>query len=384
MKLAFISGLCVKHDAISASVYDSISVLRRDPANDVRLYAYSCDFANVPFKRVESVADIMLDRFFQDADLVILHFGVFNPLFNVIFLLRDRTPTIVWFHNITPKAFVAPQHHEIIDRSFGQVANMNWASHVVCDSDTNLRVLLDHGVEASATVIPLSVAGLEALLARKPSHGDRRLRLLFIGRFVRSKGCDDLVDGCIAAARRLPGIEIQIDIVGNSRFAEPAILARLRGLATSWPADLPSNLSFRLHESLDEESKVALLKAADLFVLPTYHEGFCVTIVEAITFGCRVVAYANSNVPAITRGMGTLVETGDVRALSDAIVERVEEVASAQWIESGYRAYAAICVEYAKDFSLERLATDMHRMVKRFARHPSASRESERDDLRAA
>ena len=95
------------------------------------------------------------------------------------------------------------------------------------------------------------------------------------------------------------------------------------------------------HGDASETEKWRLLGEADIFVLPTHHEGFCVPIVEALVSGCRVIAYDNSNVTSISGGLGTLVLTGDVRALSDAIARTVGDVSSAAWVsDGGYGTYA--------------------------------------------
>ena len=96
---------------------------------------------------------------------------------------------------------------------------------------------------------------------------------------------------------------------------------------------------------------MAALGRGDIFVLPTHHEGFCVPILEALVSGCRVIAYDNSNVTSISGGLGTLVLTGDVRALSDAIARTVGDVSSAAWVsDGGYGTYANH-VDIAQQFS---------------------------------
>ena len=92
-----------------------------------------------------------------------------------------------------------------------------------------------------------------------------------------------------------------------------------------------------------DEHKTKVLRDADLFVLPTYHEGFCVPILEAIAAGCRVITYDNSNTARVGGDLTTLVPTGDRVRLAAAIETAAAEVRSAVWQAtgpSGYRAYA--------------------------------------------
>jgi glycosyltransferase involved in cell wall biosynthesis len=60
---------------------------------------------------------------------------------------------------------------------------------------------------------------------------------------------------------------------------------------------------------------------ADVLVIPSYHEGFCVPVVEAFASGAYVVAYDSSNLPNVVAGLGSLVPTGDVGALSTVLVD---------------------------------------------------------------
>ena len=55
-----------------------------------------------------------------------------------------------------------------------------------------------------------------------------------------------------------------------------------------------------------------LPRDAGVFVLPTRHEGFCVPIVEALAAGCKVIACDNSNTPAVTGGLASLVSLVNV------------------------------------------------------------------------
>ncbi|OYV45323.1 MAG: hypothetical protein B7X10_05930 [Burkholderiales bacterium 21-58-4] len=82
MKISYINGICYRNDAISNSIRDEISWLSKD--NDVRLYAYDCNFEDLPYTKVRAERDVIFDPHFQSSDLVVFHFGIFYPLFNLL------------------------------------------------------------------------------------------------------------------------------------------------------------------------------------------------------------------------------------------------------------------------------------------------------------
>lgn len=319
MKIAYVNSICHRYDAISNAIRDEIGWLI-DVGHDVRLFTYSCDFEDVPHTRVERETDVAFDPFFQGCDLAVFHFGVYYPLFNLIPVVPLRAKRIVVFHNITPKTCLPASSHDLIDKSFAQVSNIAFADHVVCVSETNLAVLQDTGVTSSASVLPLAVHSKLQAPVSKPSFADGVLRALFIGRLVQSKGPLDFLHALESMLRRTPKLKVQTDIVTNLDFSDPNVVDAVNARIKELDREFYPRLSIELRANVEEDVKQELLANADLFVLPTHHEGFCVPILEALASGCQVIAYDNSNTPAVSGGLATLVPTGDRIALGEAML----------------------------------------------------------------
>ncbi|NHZ96450.1 glycosyltransferase family 4 protein [Massilia sp. CCM 8734] len=349
MKISVIHGICVRNDAISNAIADNIGSLL-EAGHEVVLFTYACEHA-VPHRLVRDATDIMIDTHFQASDAVIFHFGIFYPLFDLILLVPERVRRLVVFHNITPKQFVGAEHHATIDKSFAQMGNMMFADHVACDSASNLAVLRAARVTTPASVLPLAVHGQAQPCAAKPGHADGVLRLVFIGRLVRSKGVADLLDAVARCLRADSGARIALDLVANLGFSDPALVEQVRSAADAWPRLYGARVSLRLHGDAPDAVKQRLLFDGDVFVLPTYHEGFCVPIVEALSAGCRVVCYDNSNTPAIAGGLARLVPTGDVALLAQAIGAELALAGSPAWRQDGFAHFAAQAWRYAHTFA---------------------------------
>ena len=280
------------------------------------------------------------------------HFGIWSPLFDLLAIIKDgKQKKLVVFHNVTPKDVADAEAHATIDKSLTQMRHIRYADHVICDSAVNLQVLRDAGIETPATVLPLAVPVEHGVPPSKPSFADGILRLAFLGRFVKSKGPQDLLAAVETLLAQRPEGRIRLDLVGNKSFSDQVLLAEIEQQAKTLVSGAQGRLAIEFHYGASEDVKQRVLREADIFTLPTYHEGFCVPIVEALSQGDRVITYDNSNTPSICNGLGRLVVTGDVDAFARALVEAAEDVLSDPWRQDGYRAYAATAGHYTAGFA---------------------------------
>ena len=353
MKIAYLNSICQKYDAISNAIREEIGWLRA-AGHEVRLFAYACEFDDVPCTIVNRESDVVFDPYFQQCDMAVFHFGVFYPLFNVMLVAPQGARRIVVFHNITPKHVLPAASHNLIDRSFVQMANLAFADHVVCVSATNQGVLREAGITTPVTVLPLAVHTQLQAPEAKPSFADGIVRIAFVGRLVQSKGPLDLLDTAARLLTRDKRLRLRLDLVANLGFSDQDVVSAVRARLETLGQQFGARLDARLHGNAPEELKQQVLTDADLFVLPTHHEGFCVPILEALASGCRVVCYDNSNTPAVSGGLSALVPTGDVAALAAATGAEVERVLGQPWRSGGeYQDAVARARTHLANFSVE-------------------------------
>jgi glycosyltransferase involved in cell wall biosynthesis len=103
------------------------------------------------------------------------------------------------------------------------------------------------------------------------------------------------------------------------------------------------------------ESKKQVLQDADIFVLPSYSEGFSFAILEALAYGLPVVTTNVGALPEIiTDGKnGFVIEPGDYEALSEKIVQLIDD-------ENLRKEMAQRNLEKAaREFTVERVAKDL-------------------------
>jgi len=375
VKISFINGICLSNDAISNAVREEVAWLKEQ--HDVRLYVYACDDPALSAHIVNDVGDIAFDAHFQSSDLVIFHFGVFYPLFNLLAATPKHARRMVVFHNITPKEFVAPSSHHLIDQSFAQMANMDFADHVVCVSQTNLDVLRDAGIGTPATILPLPLRKRPMLPSSKPSFQDGVLRFAFLGRFVRSKGPSELLVALGDVLRKRPALRVQLDLVGSLTFSDEKIIEEMKALTLAIEKRFGSRVQVTLRANASEQEKNDCLARADIFVLPSYHEGFCVPILEALASGCRVVSYDNSNIPHISGGLATLVPSGDKEQLAAAMCATADACAAPAWrggADDSYVQYSLRAAAYVAQFDPHSAKRRYLHLIRRLAPIPVRNR----------
>jgi len=140
------------------------------------------------------------------------------------------------------------------------------------------------------------------------------LRLIYVGRVVEEKGLLELADAMAMLVGE--GTEVRLDVVGepddaafatqlDRRIRELGLAGRVRLLGY-----VPSG--GRLFEHL---------RNADLFVLPSHHEGFPHALIEAMAAGLPVVATRVGGIPGLLSHERhiVLVEPHSPRALADGI-----------------------------------------------------------------
>jgi glycosyltransferase involved in cell wall biosynthesis len=102
--------------------------------------------------------------------------------------------------------------------------------------------------------------------------------------------------------------------------------------------------------AVSDAALAAALAEADAFVLPSRHEGFGVTVLEAMTAGVPVVANEAGALPEVVGDGGLLIDAEDPYALADAAARVVGEaqLRTALAAAAGRR-IAALSLESAGD-----------------------------------
>lgn len=160
------------------------------------------------------------------------------------------------------------------------------------------------------TVLPWGNIALTAPVAPHPAPADEFV-ILTLSRLSPEKGIERL----LAALPLVTGHKLRIFIAGAPAYMKGRRYERrLRRLASR----LPCPVEFTGH--VTGHAKAALLQRADLFVSPSFHESYGLTIAEAEAAGCPVISHQHHG------ARGEIVDCADPRQLAHAIHRAVARV----------------------------------------------------------
>jgi len=316
--IALYSGIVVPRDAVSRSLVHKLEVLRRliglGAPIDVTVFTQSVDEEEPEFCVVPTVAELLARDEFWAADVHVFEEGMYYDLFNSVFVIPPDRPIMAIEHNSTPAELVAvPWAREAVERSHAQRHNLTLARHVACDSEFNVDMARSVGVpDERISVLHLPPAVTPVTPPRPLATHQGPVRLLYLGRFVSAKGIADMLELADRLIARGDG-RFQVTLAGDPRFSDPELIAAMEAKAASTPDQLEVVLA------PEDAAMAELFERTDALVIPSYHEGYCVPVIEAYGFGRFVIAYDAGNLPTIVAGRGLVVPTGDVDALEEAV-----------------------------------------------------------------
>jgi glycosyltransferase involved in cell wall biosynthesis len=176
---------------------------------------------------------------------------------------------------------------------------------------------------------------------------DDAITVGFVGHFEMRKGVIDFAQAWQHVSRQVPSAHAVI--VGEGRREDDFRAAMGDAPRVHW-------LGFR-------RDVPSIMKALDIFVLPSRFEGFGLVVAEAMAARTACVAYNSSNMPEIVSdGLdGLLVPVGDVAALAAAIVRLCAEDTLRA------RLSAAARQTVVRRFSAERMVTDYLALMEEIA-----------------
>ncbi len=137
-----------------------------------------------------------------------------------------------------------------------------------------------------------------------------RNEFLFLGRLGERKGAYDLVDAVQIAAKRNP--HIKVFMAGDGEIEKVRNLVHEKKLEKN--IDVVGWVGF--------QEKIELLKRSATLVLPSYHEGLPMAVLEGMASGKAVISTKAGAIPeVIEEENGILIEAGDVNALAEALIK---------------------------------------------------------------
>lgn len=147
------------------------------------------------------------------------------------------------------------------------------------------------GRDLATTIRPMIPYTDQDIVANRNYCSKLHYSILFLGRIDREKGLIELIQA--VAKLHASGFSFELHIVGNGDF--------MNELKQAVNASKSSDYVYLDGPVYDEEAKASYYKNADIYILPTYHEGFPRTLYEAMIFGTPIITTFVGGIPALMK-----------------------------------------------------------------------------------
>lgn len=320
-----VSGIRVRHDAISNIMCHQHRALTA-AGWEVELVAHHDDGSGdgVRARTVPNAWVLLRDPAYLAADLVIFHFGIWYDLFNALTLPHPTGAVrVLHFHNVTPPELLAGETRRNAEAGLIQLGLASEVDVVWSDSPHNSEALVRFAEvdPASILTVPPALPDWGPPPPRPEATVGDPVRLVVVGRFAAAKGLDDLLDALAAAGPALTDA-VRVVLAGSPANSDADYLEALRGRVRD--DGLVGTVEI-VTDPTDAEL-LELLCAADVFVSPSHHEGFCVPAAEALASGCRAVVTSAGALPDTVGDAAVVVAPRDPVALAAALADEVDQV----------------------------------------------------------
>jgi glycosyltransferase involved in cell wall biosynthesis len=202
---------------------------------------------------------------------------------------------------------------------------------VVCPSPKTAAAVETYGVSPDRIfVIPPGTAKPERPL--RPRHGPARL-LLCVASLIPRKGHRVLV----TALARIRDLDWQLLCIGSLDRDRRTVRTLRRTISET-------GLGRRITLVGEQPPQVVMhaYQAADVFVLPSFHEGYGMAFAEAMAHGLPIIATDSGAIPeTVPPEARLLVPPGDAAALARALRRVIAQPALASRLAAGSRAAGA-------------------------------------------
>ena len=280
---------------------------------------------------------------------LLYHHSIGTPVADFVWAREE--PLILDYHNITPASFFdewEPFTAALLTKGRNQLRALQERAVLgLADSTFNATELEALRYRQTAVVpILLDLSTFEAGNAAARRRDDATT-WLFVGRLAPNKAQHDVVRA-LAAYRRLHDPHARLVLVGPS--SAPAYDAALRDVID----ELALGDAVEITGAVDDATLAAHYETADVFVVCSDHEGFCVPLLEAMYHRLPVVAYAAGAVAETLGDAGILLETKDAYTIA-AAVHRVmsDKQLQMQLVDAGARRVQAFSIEQSRQLLLD-------------------------------
>lgn len=282
-----------KSDITERMSEEGISLLTLDKQKGLDL--------RVPLRIAKIIKDYRID--IVHSHLMILHYVA--PAVRMC----DNVKLFHTLHSIAVNE-TSNKYARKLNRFFYQHA---WASPIALSKETAKTVEEEYGFEQGTVPWVLNGIDLNRFSCNRSNELHSPVRILHVGRFVPLKRHDLCIKTLSELTSKGYSCELMLVGEGETRQATAALAER---------CGVSRQVSFvGLSSRVDE-----LMSGADIFLLPSDHEGVPMVLAEALASGLPVVTRSVGGIPSmIDDGDSGLLADGDPSSLASAIASLIDD-----------------------------------------------------------
>jgi len=205
------------------------------------------------------------------------------------------------------------------------------ANRIIVNSHFSKEETEHIGISSKKVIVVYPLISKGSSIIKKTSISKTSIiSILFVGVINKRKGVDILCE----AFSQLPRANLRLNLVGNN-----TIWLDYLSLILSY---LKDDKRIIMHGQLSNGDLSVLYKNSNIFVLPSYWEGFGIALVEAMRYGLPIISTNISAIPELihNRRNGILVEPGNVEELRIALRTLIEDTQlREQYSQASYQKY---------------------------------------------
>lgn len=297
-----------RHDAIANAALELRTLLRQAGESEIFSLYYDEHMAAevIPLARYPRHASP------GGADLLVFHSAVGEPYVQAFLMERPERVVLV-YHNITPGSYFRPYdpaYAAVLDNGRAELRELApRVALALAPSAYNAAELEAIGyrrVRVSPLVVDvgrLAATGPDADTTYHLTTQVQGPMAVFVGQLLPHKRPDLLVQAFhVLLTYLVPDAHLVLAGPANLASYRRAVwlLAHELNLRTVWFAGRVSDAEL-----------VSFYRRSDVFVTASEHEGFCVPLLEAMSFDLPVVARAHTAIPETLGGAGLLLPPDD-------------------------------------------------------------------------
>jgi glycosyltransferase involved in cell wall biosynthesis len=306
---------------VSAVVTSLLRAFRSD-GGDVRYIATHLDGPKL-LKATAAVAGsmkLLVSLVFRQCDIVHVHMASHGSFARKASLLRMAQlfgcSTVVHVHGAGFDSFF---DQSSLTRKRAITHTLESADLVIALSEEWRSRLSAMAPKAAIRVLmnPVVCAEFADVAAARPDVSQDGGTILFLGAFGRRKGVFDLIEAGVKIAEQRAHFVFELG--GDQDVDELRELIAERGLESN----------VRVLGWVRGQEKLDAFRRAHVFVLPSYHEGLPIAVLEALAAGLPIVTTPVGGIPEVIKDgvNGILIEPGDIDALAEGILRLLDDEA---------------------------------------------------------